>query len=70
MNHGCNLIVSPFNTLQARFKKFGEVGLNSTLKVHKVFTKVGRGPWLRGDSVLGGDSAGVIHCTPLSALSF
>ena len=27
MNHGCNLIVSPFNTFQARFKEFGEVGL-------------------------------------------
>ena len=70
MNHGCNLTVSPFNTFQARFKKFGEVGLNSTLKVYKVFTKVGRGPWLRGDSVSGGDSAGVINCTALSALSF
>ena len=23
MNHGCNLIVSPFNSLQARFKEFG-----------------------------------------------
>ena len=63
MNQGCNLIVSPFNSFQARFKEFGDVGLSSTLKVCKVITKVGRGPWLRGDS-------GVINCTPLSALSF
>ena len=53
MNHGCNLTVSPYNTLQARFKEFEDVGLSSTLKVHKVFTKVGRGPWLRRDSALG-----------------
>ena len=53
MNHGCNLVVSPFNTLQARFKEFGDVGLSSTLKVFKVFTKVNQGPWLRGDSALG-----------------
>ena len=54
MNHGCNFFVSPFNTVQARFKEFGDVGLSSTLKVYKVFTKkVGRGPWLRGDSALG-----------------
>ena len=50
MNHGCNLIVSPFNTFQARFKEFGDVGLSSILKD---FTKVGQGPWLRGDSALG-----------------
>ena len=53
VNHGCNLTVSPFNTFQARFKEFGDVGLSSTLKVYKVFTKVGRGPQLRGDSALG-----------------
>ena len=47
MNHVCNLIVSPFNTFQNRFKEFGDVGLSSTLKVHKVFTKVGQGPWLK-----------------------
>ena len=63
MNHGCNLIVSPFNTFQDRFKDFRDVGLSSTLKVYKIFTKVSQGPWLRGDS-------GVINCTPLSALSF
>ena len=68
MNHGCNLIVSPFNTFQARLKEFGGVGLSSTLKVYKVFTKVSRNPWLRGDSYL--EPAGVISCAPLSALSF
>ena len=44
MNHGCNLILSPFNTFQARFKEFGEVDLSSTLKVHKVFIKVDQSP--------------------------
>ena len=53
VNHGYNLIVSPFNTFQARFKEPGDVGLSGTLKVYKVFTKVGRGPWLKGDSALG-----------------
>ena len=52
MNHGCNLIASPLYTSQARFKESGDVGLSSTLKVYKVFTKVGWGPWLRGDSAL------------------
>ena len=54
MNHGCNLTVSPFNTFQARFKEFGDVGLSSTLKVYKVFTKLvgvlgleGTLPWAR-----------------------
>ena len=36
VNHGCNLIVSPFNTFQARVKEFGDVGLSSTLKVLRV----------------------------------
>ena len=67
-NHGCNLIVSPFNTFQARFKEFGGVGLSSTRKVYKVFTKVGRGPWLKRKVCLG--PMGVINCTPLSTLSF
>ena len=52
-NHGSNLIASPFYTSQARFKEFGDVGLSSTLKVYKVFAKVGWGPWLREDSALG-----------------
>ena len=38
-----------------------------TLRLYKVFTKTGRGPWLRGDCL---GPAGVINCTPLSALSF
>ena len=46
MNHGYNLVVSPFNTFQARFKEYGDVDLRSTVKVYKVFTKVGWGPWL------------------------
>ena len=53
MNHDCNLTVSPFNTFQARFKEFGDVGLSSTLQVFKVFTKVHWAPWLRGDSAVG-----------------
>ena len=53
MNHGCNPIVSPFNTFQARFKELGDVDLSSTLKVYKIFTKVGQGSWLRGNSALG-----------------
>ena len=53
MNRGCNPTVSPFNTFQARFKELGDVGLSSTRKVYKVFTKVSWGPWLRGDSALG-----------------
>ena len=68
MNHGCNLTVSPFNTFQARFKEFGDVGLSSTLMVYKVFTKVGQGPWLKRKRCFG--PASVIHCTPLSTLSF
>ena len=47
MNHGCNLTVSPVNTFQVRFKEFGDVGLSSSLKVYKVFTKVSQGPWLK-----------------------
>ena len=68
MNHACNLIVSPFDIFQARFKEFGDVGLSSTLKVYKVFTKAGWGPWLNRKLCLG--PASVINCTPLSTLSF
>ena len=68
MNHGCNLSVSPFNIFQARFKEFGDMGLRSTLKVYKVFTKVSWGPWLKRRLWLG--PAGVITCTPLSTLFF
>jgi len=31
----------------------GDMDLSSTLKVYKVFTKVGRGTWLRENSALG-----------------
>ena len=53
MNRGLTLIVSFFSFDQTSFSEFGEVGLGSTLRVYKVFTKTGRGPWLRGDSALG-----------------
>ena len=43
MNHGLTLIV----------REFGEVGCAHTLRVYKVFTKTGGGPWLRGASALG-----------------
>ena len=39
-----------------------------TLKVYKVFTKVGRGPWLKRKLCLG--PAGVINCIPQSVLFF
>ena len=35
LNHGCNLITFPFNIFQARFKEFGDVGLNSKPQVYK-----------------------------------
>ena len=66
MNRGLTLIVSCFSFVQTSFREFGEVGLGKPYTVYKVFTKTARGPWLRGDSVLG---PGVINCTPLSALS-
>ena len=53
MNHGLTLIVSFFSFVQTSFREFREVGLGTcTLRVCKVFTKAGRGPWLRGDSSL------------------
>ena len=67
MNDRLTLIVSFFSFVQTSFREFGEVGLGKPYRVYKVFTKTGRGPWLRGDSALG---PGVINCTPLSALSF
>ena len=39
MNHACNLIVSPFDIFQARFKEFGDVGLSSTRKYIKFSQK-------------------------------
>ena len=38
-----------------------------TLRVYKVFTKTSRGPWLRRDCLV---PAGIINCTPPSALPF
>ena len=29
MNHGCNVIVSPFNIFQAKFKELGDRGLST-----------------------------------------
>ena len=52
MNHGLTLIVSFFSFVQTSFREFGEVGWAHTLRKHNVFTKTGRGPWLRGDSAL------------------
>ena len=61
MNHGFNLVVSPFNTFQVRFKEFGDVGLSSAFKVYKVFTKVGQGPWLKRKLYL--EPTSVINCS-------
>ena len=69
MNHGCNLIVPPFNIFQARFKEFGDVGLSSTLKVYKVFIKVSQGSWLKRKLCLG-PALVIINCSPLSTLFF
>ena len=49
MNHGLTLTVSFFSFVQTSFRKFGEV---YTLRIYKVFTNAGEGPWLRGDSAL------------------
>ena len=58
MNPGLTLIVSFFFFVQTSFREFGEVGLGTSqsdgrLKIYKIFTKTGQGPWLRGDSALG-----------------
>ena len=52
MNNGLTLIVYFSSFVQTSFREFGEVGLAHTVRVYKVFTKTGRGPWLRGDSAL------------------
>ena len=46
------MIVSFFYFIQTSCRELGEVGLGTTLRVYKVFTKTGRSPWLRGDSAL------------------
>ena len=52
MNHGLTLYLSlPLFRLVS-----GNLGRSvwaHTLRVYKVFTKTGQGPWLRGDSALG-----------------
>ena len=53
MNHGLTLIVSFFSFVQTSFTEFGGWLWACTLRVYKVFTKTGWGPWLRGDSALG-----------------
>ena len=53
MNHRLTFIVFFFSFVQTSFKEFGRWVWACTLKAYKVFTKTGRGPWLRGDSVLG-----------------
>ena len=67
MNHGLTLIVSLFYLSRLVSRNLGRWVWASTLRVYKVFTKTGRGPWLRGDCL---GPTGVINCTPLSALSF
>ena len=42
-----------FSFVQTSFREFGRWVCAPTLRVCKVFTKTGRGPWLRGDSALG-----------------
>ena len=62
MNHWLTLIVSffffpLFRLVSGNLEEFGHVHLGyirtCTLRVYKVFTKIGRDPWLRGDSALG-----------------
>ena len=66
MNHGLTLIL-PFSLSRLVSRNLRRWVWASILRVYKVFTKTGRGPWLRR-LCLG--PAGVINCTPLSALSF
>ena len=84
MKHGCNLLIMnhgwwwgkwesawlylPLTFSRLGLRNFGVGAWAHTLKVYKVFTKVGQGPWLKRTRCLG--PASVIHCTPLSTLSF
>ena len=52
MNHGLTLIVS-FTLSRLVSRNLGRWIWARTLRVYKVFTKTGQGPWLRGDSALG-----------------
>ena len=58
MNHDCNLTVSPFNTFQARFKEFGDVGFHKNWSGSLAKKRLCLVP------------TGVINCNLLSALSF
>ena len=58
----------PLTFSRLGLRNFGVGSWAHTLKVYKVFTKVGQGPWLKRKRCLG--PAGVINCTPLYALSF
>ena len=54
MNHGLTLIVSFFFPLFRLVSgNLGRRVCARTLRVYQVFTKTGRGPWLKGDSALG-----------------
>ena len=52
MNHGLTLYLS-FPLFRLVSGNLGRWVLAHTLKVCKIFTKTGWGPWLRGDSALG-----------------
>ena len=58
----------PLTFSRLGLRNFGVGSWAHTLKVYKVFTKVGQGPWLKRKRCFG--PASVIHCTPLSTLSF
>ena len=63
MNHGLTLIVSFFSFVQTSFREFGEVGWARTRREHNWSGSLAKGKCCLGP-------AGVINCTPLSALSF
>ena len=65
MNHGLNLIVSFFSFVQTSFRELGEAGLGTYSSVYKVF-KSWSGSLAKRRLCLG--PAGVINCTPRSAL--
>ena len=67
MNHDCNMIVS-LAFSRVRLRNLGMWVWAHTLKVYKIFTKVGQGPWLKRKLCF--RPAGVINCTPRSMLSF
>ena len=52
MNHGLSLYLS-FPLFRLVSWNLGKWVWACTLRVYKVFTKTGRGPWLREDPALG-----------------